>query len=110
MTNATQAGMAERLSISEREWGIVAEILAAHLAGKRVWAFGSRATGKRVKQYSDLDLAVEGRLSGAERAALNEAFDEALLNFKVDVVELALIDEDFRKRIKKDFLGLQAER
>jgi hypothetical protein len=55
---------------------------------------GSRATGKRVKPFSDL-------------AALNDAFDDALINFKVDVVELAMVDSDFRERVEKDFVVVQ---
>jgi len=107
MTSASQAGLAERLQISEREWEIVAKILEQHLAGKTVWAFGSRAPGKRVKRFSDLDLAVPGTLTWAERAVLSESFDEALVNFKVDVVEMGLVDTDFRQRIEKDFVRLQ---
>lgn len=108
MTPTTPAVMAERLHISEREWTLVAEILEQHLAGKAVWAFGSRATGQHVKRFSDLDLAVPGKLIWEQRAALSEAFDEALINFRVDVVELDLIDADFRQRIEKDFVLLQS--
>jgi predicted nucleotidyltransferase len=100
--------MAQRLQISDREWGIVADILNRHLSGKNAWAFGSRATGKNVKRFSDLDIAVPGRLTWEERAALSEALDEALINFKVDVVELDLVDADFKERIEKDFVVLQA--
>ncbi len=109
MITTTQTSFAERLQISEREWLLVAKILAKHLAGRTVWAFGSRATALRVKRFSDLDLAVEGRLTFAERAALSEAFDEALINFKVDVVETEMIDKDFKRRIAPDFLLLQTE-
>jgi predicted nucleotidyltransferase len=108
MTTTTHASFAERLQISEREWLLVTEILAKHLAHRAVWAFGSRATGLRVKRFSDLDLAVEGRLTFAESAALSEAFDEALINFKVDVVETELIDKDFWHRIEPDLVLLQA--
>ena len=38
---------------------------------------------------------------------MSEAFDESLLSFKVDVVELDLVDADFRQRIEKDFVLLQ---
>jgi len=107
MRRSTQTGLAERLHISEREWEIVADILAKYLPGKTVWAFGSRATGQRIKRFSDLDLAVAGTLSWPERAAVSEAFDEALLNFKVDLVELDLVDDDFKERIEKDFVLLQ---
>jgi predicted nucleotidyltransferase len=108
MTTSTQITLAERLQIPEREWLLVAAILATHLAGRAVWAFGSRATGLRVKRFSDLDLAVEGRLTFAERATLSEAFDEALIHFKVDLVETELIDDEFRRRIEPDLVLLQA--
>ena len=107
MTSSAQIALAERLQISEREGAIVAEILEKYLAGRAVWAFGSRATGKRVKRFSDLDLAVAGRLTWEERTAVSEAFDDSLLSFKVDVVELDLVDADFRQRIEKDFVLLQ---
>jgi uncharacterized protein len=107
MTSSAQIALAERLQISEREGAIVVEILEKYLAGRTVWAFGSRATGKHVKRFSDLDLAVPGRLTWEERTALSEAFDESLLSFKVDVVELDLVDADFRLRIEKDFVPLQ---
>jgi hypothetical protein len=50
---------------------------------------------------------VQGRLTFAERAALSEAFDEALISFKVDVVETDLMEDDFLLRIKPDFVLLQ---
>lgn len=107
MTTSIQASFAERLQISECEWTLVANILAEHTSTRSVWAFGSRATGLRVKRFSDLDLAISGRLDLAERSALTEAFDNALINFKVDVVEVDQLDPDFRQRIERDFLLLK---
>ena len=108
VTTTAQAGMAARLQISEREWKLVAEILAKLAPGLTVWAFGSRATGRRVKPFSDLDLAVPGRLPAGVSAALKDHFDEALIDFKVDLVELGLVDTEFRERVERDFVVLQA--
>ena len=108
MTTSSTQSFADLLRISEREWSLVAEILACQLPGIGVWAFGSRATGLRVKRYSDLDLAIEGGLTSVKRAALSEALDEALINFKVDLVELDGLETDFRQRIERDFVLLQA--
>ncbi len=107
MTTSVHPDCAERLQISKREWTLVVEILAAQIPGLTVWAFGSRATGLRVKRFSDLDLAVAGRLTSTERSALSEALDEALINFKVDVAEVDLLDADFKQRIERDFVLLQ---
>ena len=108
MTDARRPELGGQLYLSTEEHAIISKILARQLPGKTVWAFGSRATGKYLKEYSDLDLAVEQQLSWPERAELSEAFDEASLNFKVDVVELGMVDAEFRERIEKDFILVQA--
>ena len=82
-------------------------LLEKWVPGRRVWAFGSQATGTRLKRFSDLDLAVEGRLTGKERAGLAEEFDESALPFKVDVVELGEVEDGFRERIERDFVAVQ---
>jgi predicted nucleotidyltransferase len=109
MTIPAQTSLADRLSLSEVDMQIVHDILQMVLPGREVWAFGSRATRSRMlKRFSDLDLAVEGQLTWTERAELAEAFDESLLPVKVDVVELGLVDADFRERIEKDFMVVQS--
>lgn len=83
------------------QWAIVQDILECHLPLSEVWAFGSRASSTH-KPYSDLDLAVIGDqpLSLAVLAALNEAFSNSALPFKVDVVDWATTSESFRERIR----------
>jgi predicted nucleotidyltransferase len=103
---ATKAQTTPPIAIEPREWELVAAILRAHLAGRNVWAYGSRATGLRVKRFSDLDLAVEALMLG-EAARLDEAFDESPLPFKVDLTELATLTPEFRKRIEPEMVLLQ---
>jgi predicted nucleotidyltransferase len=95
------------LGMKPNEWNQVCEILRRIVPENRVWAFGSRATGRMLKRFSDLDLAVAGTLSWSQRADLTEAFEESLLPIKVDVVELDRLDDDFRQRIEKDFVIVQ---
>ena len=97
------------LHLAAHELAMVREILHQHIPEKHVWAFGSRAAGGRMlKRFSDLDLAVEGRLSGAAWAALVDAFDESPLPMKIDLVQLDMVDEEFRRRIAKDFVAVQS--
>lgn len=100
-------GMAQRLKIADWEWEIVSAILARYLPGRTVWAFGSRSTGRHLKRFSDLDLAVEGRLTAGEGGAVRDAFDESLVSFRVDVVEMETVDAEFRERIRRDLLIVQ---
>ncbi len=97
----------DKVLVTAQEWNIVTGILAEVLPERRVWAFGSRATGVRLKKHSDLDLAVEGKLTWEERAKLSEAFDESLLPFKVDVVESEMVEAGFPARVEKDLLIVQ---
>jgi predicted nucleotidyltransferase len=76
--------------------------------GCKAFVYGSRATGKRVKPWSDLDLAIEGadRLPWNLPAQLKEEFSEALLDWKVDVVDLKAISPEFRRMIEPDLVAL----
>ena len=100
-------GVAEtQVRIEPRHLAIVRDIVRSVVPDRKVWVFGSRATGVRLKPFSDLDLAVSGRLSIAEAGALATAFDESLLPMKVDVVALGGVSADFRERIAADFISL----
>ena len=97
------------IAIEPHQWVELSAILRAHLPGRRVWAFGSRATGVRLKRYSDLDLAVEGApLTLREAGLMEEALDESRLPFKVDVVSLDALTPGFRARIEPDFVLIQS--
>jgi predicted nucleotidyltransferase len=86
----------------------LSSILSARLPGRRVWAFGSRATGRRVKRFSDLDLLIEDEsLSFREAALLDEDLDESRLPFKVDIVDLSAITPEFRARIEPEMILVQ---
>jgi type I restriction enzyme S subunit len=78
---------------------IVKDILREHLPrGVKVWVFGSRAEWT-TKDSSDLDLALDGDepLDSRTVMALELAFEESLLPFSVDVVDLHRVDEAFRE-------------
>ena len=68
--------------------------------GVQVWAFGSRADWTS-KDSSDLDLALEGAgpLDTGMVMALELAFEDSLLPFRVDVVDLLSVNEGFRRRV-----------
>jgi amidophosphoribosyltransferase len=74
-------------------------------AGTHVWVFGSRARGE-ARPASDLDLAIDaGRaLEISENSALAEAFDEATLPYRVDLVDLHTVSDMFKAIIERDRL------
>ena len=86
----------------------VGAILAAGLPNDaKVWVFGSRVTG-RARRGSDLDLAVDAgrRLTSAEAAFLDDAFDESDLPWTVDVVDLHAVGETFRTLVERERVPL----
>ncbi|MGD0731188.1 MAG: nucleotidyltransferase domain-containing protein [Terracidiphilus sp.] len=108
MATETIASEKPPIAIEPGQWEELIAILQARLPGRRVWAFGSRATGRRVKRYSDLDLLVDGDgLSFREAAVLDEALDESRLPFKVDVVQIASLAPEFRARIELEMVLVQ---
>ena len=82
----------------------VRAILREHLPrGVEAWVFGSRADWT-TKDSSDLDLALEGDgpLDPGIVMALELAFQESLLPFSVDVVDLRRVDEGFRRIVLRN--------
>jgi len=97
-----------QIVIEPQQWEELSDLLERYAPGRTVWAFGSRATGRRVRRFSDLDIAVEGEeLSFDEMALLREALDESRLPFKVDVVQLVTLTPEFRARIEPDLVLVQ---
>jgi predicted nucleotidyltransferase len=90
--------------LSEGELAIVRETLAGTLPGREVWAFGSRVHGRRLKPFSDLDLVVLGAagLTLDQLARVRAAFRDSALPFRVDVVDWAAADQQFRKIILRE--------
>ncbi len=94
--------------IEPHEWEELSAILERFALGRMIWAFGSRATGRRVRRFSDLDITLEGEeLPFDEMAMLREALDESRLPFKVDVTELATLTPEFRARIEPEMVLVQ---
>ena len=97
-----------RVDLRPDHWAIVRRALRRHVPDREVLAFGSRATWT-AKDYSDLDLAVMGAepLSLRTVSALDEALGDSDLPFKVDIVDWARIDHDFRSVIRRHAVSVQ---
>jgi predicted nucleotidyltransferase len=83
---------------------VIRSILLKHVPAYPVWAFGSRVHGRKLKPFSDLDLAVISKepLELDELMVLRAAFSESDLPFLVDVVDYAAADAVFRSIIDAD--------
>lgn len=96
------------IDIKPEDLKTVQAILIEYIPDYEVWAFGSRITGK-ARKYSDLDLTVITKepLDIDLYAALKEAFSESDLPFKVDVVDWATANDNFKKIMEEKFVVIQ---
>lgn len=97
------------LDVAPGHLKIVRDILREHVPDRTVWAFGSRTKGT-ARRYSDLDLAILGEapLTLGQRGAIQEAFSESDLPFRVDLLDWATTSPGFRSLIEQDRIVVQA--
>jgi len=96
-----------KFGLNSQEYNLLFSLAIAplHKAGARVWIFGSRARGDH-KPFSDIDVLFEllpGRsLPSGTRAQIEEALEESLLPYKVDLVYAPDMAESYRANVERD--------
>ncbi len=87
----------------------VQRILRVHFAGLQVLAFGSRVSGVNLTPEADLDIVVvsEKPIPFEEMVAVEKAFAESELPFRVDIVDWVKLPESLQKSIKKENVVIQ---
>lgn len=86
------------LDLTEPQLAEIRSILGEYAPAYRVFAFGSRVTG-RARRYSDLDLAFVGPspMDLLTCGELTLAFEESDLPFVVDIVDWNSASAGFRQ-------------
>lgn len=92
------------LCLETEQLETVQRILRLHFEGLEVWAHGSMVAGAEPAPGSDLELVVisEKPLSFEDMTAVEKAFVESGLPFRVDIIDWAKLPESLQKQIKKD--------
>ncbi len=88
--------------VSTNEHTILSSILNEFLpSSTKVWVFGSRAQ-RKTRRDSDLDLALEGpqKLPRKKISFLKDALSEAPLPYRVDVLDMNDVSEEFYLIVK----------
>lgn len=95
------------VKITDQEKSIILDICKTYLPKSTIYAFGSR-TKKKCKPYSDLDLAIEDdtEISLKQKGQLIDALQNSDLPYRVDIIDLATVDDSFKKVIAQDFLQI----
>lgn len=96
--------------LDDKTLTLVKQILRKHFGedGPDVYVFGSRATGKNIKKYSDIDLAIKfnGNNDTTSAALLEAKFSESSILYRVDVVNYNSVSDEFRAIIDCDKIKL----
>lgn len=87
-------------SVSKKDKNYIVKNILLILPGVKIVAFGSRIRGG-AKKYSDLDLGIfqEEKISLGSLSKISEFFSESSLPYKIDIVDGARVDEEFKKMI-----------
>ena len=97
------------LDLTPRQVEIVKSILAAHVPGREVRAFGSRVRGSAGK-FSDLDIIIitAAPLDFGRLGRLRDAFSESDLPFRVDVLDWSTTNAEFKTLVEEMYEVVQA--
>lgn len=95
------------IAATEQQLGIVRSALRSALPNATFLVFGSRITGTH-HPYSDLDIAVlqQEPVSLQVFSSLEESLANSDLPFRVDVIDLQRVTEEFRHRILENGIPL----
>lgn len=98
------------IDLTSAEHNIVTDILHRMLPGKEVRAFGSRVKGK-ARPYSDLDIVIIGDtpIEIGVIAELRNEFEESDLPFRIDILDWALLSDEFKQVVSKTSIPLSVD-
>ncbi len=96
------------IDLNEEHLRFIKEVLKLHFHSGNVFVFGSRVDGSS-RQFSDLDLALDSDRPIPLRiiSELRETFSESDLPFRVDVVDIARVSQEFKKIILSNCVIIQ---
>ena len=101
----------KKIDLDKRFLDKILKILKKFLPEDNVnfYIFGSRAKGK-AKMYSDIDIAIDcagQKINDKTKIKIETAFEDSTIPYKIDVLDLNNITEDFKICILDDLIKIQ---
>ena len=98
------------LCLETEQLETVQRILGLHFEGLEVWAYGARVTGVDLTPETELELVIinDKPLSVEAMTAVEKAFADSGLPFRVDIIDWVKLPESIQKQIKKEHAVVQA--
>lgn len=99
-----------KLDLPERHLQALRQLLAIHVPGVEVWAYGSRVTGGG-HETSDLDIVLRNpqalKQSTEHYPELKEALQQSTIPIFIDVHDWAHLPEPFHREIERCHVVIQ---
>lgn len=91
------------LDLDPKYIDFVKETILAEIPNVEIFIFGSRTQGKAL-EYSDVDIALKDdeKISIDTILKLRVRFENSTFPYKVDIVDLNNLKDEFKKIIEKD--------
>ncbi|MDR0887121.1 MAG: nucleotidyltransferase domain-containing protein [Candidatus Nomurabacteria bacterium] len=95
------------ISLLQEYQDFIKTTITTALPTATIFIFGSRSTGQP-KDFSDIDIAISDNtpIDPDTLRRLSDAFEFSRLPYKVDLIDLNNISDDFRNIITKDLQKL----
>lgn len=96
------------VDVDARDMELIKDILQRYVSRYEVRVFGSRVSGHS-KKHSDLDIAVvsETKIPRKTIIQLKEAFQEAPISMRIDVLDWSRVSASFQNVINRKYETLQ---
>ena len=91
------------LDLDPKYIDFIKETILAEIPNVEIYIFGSRVQGNAL-EYSDVDIALknEEKISIESILKLKVKFENSTFPYKVDIVDLKNLKDEFREIIEKD--------
>lgn len=90
-----------KIDLEDKYIEFIKSTISKVLPNVDVYIFGSRVQGTSTK-FSDVDIALDGDFETSNLLRLKAVFQDSTFPYKVDIVDLKSLDENFKNIIKND--------
>ncbi len=99
--------MKKGIDLLQKHHLLIQSLIKKYLAGATVWVYGSRVKGT-AQTHSDLDMIVFAtEQQKLQVSDLQEAFDDSVLPFRVDLFVWNDVPKEFHKTIESEHIVFQ---
>ena len=94
------------IDLDDKYINLIKNILNFYIKDYKLYLFGSRAKNN-AREYSDIDIAIDSKeLTSAVESKILFEFENSLIPYKIDFIDLNNISDNFKNLIKDDLVEI----